>query len=152
MSDKIKTIRTDSTNADFQALVRELDKDLSIRDGDEHAFYDQFNKIVNIKHVVLAYDGATPVGCGAVKEFAPGAVEVKRMFVPLEKRGNGIASIVLHELEKWTKEMGFEKCVLETGIKQPEAIALYKKNGYAIIPNFGQYIDIENSVCFEKML
>ena len=64
----------------------------------------------------------------------------------------GIASIVLTELEKWAREMGIKKCILETGKKQPEAISLYQKNGYAVIPNFGQYEDVENSVCFEKLL
>ena len=79
-------------------------------------------------------------------------MEVKRMYVPLEKRGKGIASIVLQELEKWAKELGYQKCILETGIKQPEAISLYKKNNYAIIPNYGQYAGVKDSVCFEKKI
>ena len=79
-------------------------------------------------------------------------MEVKRMFVDLAFRGNGIASIILNELEKWAKELGYSGCILETGKKQPEAIKLYKKNGYAIIPNYGQYKQVENSVCFEKAL
>lgn len=144
--------RTNSDETDFQNLVRELDKELAIRDGEEHGFYAQFNKIDAIKYVVVAYEKNEAVGCGAVKEFAENAMEVKRMFVPLEKRGKGIASLVLQELEKWTAELGYEKCVLETGYKQPEAIALYKKNGYLQIPNYGQYVGMENSVCFEKKL
>lgn len=74
------------------------------------------------------------------------------MFVPENKRSKGIASIVLKELETWASELGFPKCVLETGYKQPEAIRLYEKNGYVKIPNYGQYIGMENSVCFEKNL
>ena len=142
--------RTTSDNPDFQNLVRELDKELAIRDGDEHSFYAQFNKIDMIKHVVVAYENDVAVGCGAVKEFNETSMEVKRMFVPLESRGKGIASVVLQELEKWTAELGYDKCVLETGYKQPEAIALYKKNGYSQIPNYGQYAGMVNSVCFEK--
>ena len=148
----ITTIRTDSNDKNFQELVRALDIDLAIRDGAEHSFYARFNKIDMIKHVVVAYDGNEPVGCGAVKEFSADAMEVKRMYVPLNKRGQGIASLVLNELEAWCSEMNYTKTVLETGKKQPEAIALYKKNNYKIIPNFGQYKNVENSVCFEKEL
>jgi GNAT superfamily N-acetyltransferase len=144
--------RTNSDDPDFRQLVQELDKDLAIRDGDEHAFYAQFNKLAMINHVVVAYDGDIAVGCGAVKEYLPNTMEVKRMFVPLEKRGEGIASLVLKALEAWCREMNYTACVLETGKKQPEAIALYTKNGYRIIPNYGQYANVENSVCFEKLL
>ena len=65
--------------------------------------------------------------------------------------GHRIASEILSTLEAWTKEFGFEKYILETGKKQPEAIALYKKNSYQIVPNYGQYINVENSICFEKI-
>ena len=148
----ISLIRTNSNNKDFRKLVKELDGDLKIRDGAEHSFYSQFNKIDLIKYAVVAYDECRPVGCGAIKKYAEKTMEVKRMYVPLAERGKGIASLVLQELEIWSKEMGIEKCILETGKKQPEAIRLYEKNNYRIIPNFGQYKNIENSVCFEKEL
>ena len=79
-------------------------------------------------------------------------MEVKRMYTLPDFRGKGIATIVLQELEKWAKELRMEKCMLETGKRQPEAIALYTKNGYRLIPNYGQYAGVENSVCFEKLL
>jgi len=148
----IHCVRTNSNNTDFQKLVSELDADLRIRDGDDHAFYAQFNKIDMIKYAVVAYDDDMPVGCGAIKEFSTDSMEVKRMYVLPNRRGEGIASIILHELEQWTIELNHHKCLLETGMKQPEAIALYKKNGYSVIPNFGQYENVENSVCFEKQL
>ncbi len=142
--------RTDSENGDFQELVVELDKGLAITDGDDHAFYDQFNKIDAIKYVVVIYEDEVAVGCGAIKEYEEGIVEVKRMYVPMEKRGKGIASVILQELEKWATELGYSKCILETGIKQREAISLYKKNDYTIISNYGQYSGLKTSVCFEK--
>ncbi|AWI26024.1 GNAT family N-acetyltransferase [Flavobacterium pallidum] len=148
----IKYIRTDSENPDFIDLVCLLDADLAIRDGEDHAFYAQFNKIATLKNVIVAYENHVAVGCGAFKGYTPDIVEVKRMFVPEKLRGKGIASGLLSELEEWVKELGYKGCILETGIKQPEAIALYHKNGYKIIPNFGQYAGIENSVCFEKNL
>jgi putative acetyltransferase len=144
--------RTTSEDNDFQLLVKELDIDLTIRDGDEHVFYAQFNKTDAVKHVVMAYEGQLPVGCGALKEYSSNVMEVKRMFVRPDKRGMGIASGILSELENWSKELGYNKCVLETGKKQPEAIRLYEKNQYIVIPNYGQYEGVENSICFEKEL
>jgi len=149
----ITTLRTNSDNLDFQELVNHLDADLAERDGEAaHSFYDQFNKITNIKHAIVAFEDDLPVGCGAIKEAAADAMEVKRMYVFPEHRGKGIAASILKALESWAAELGYKRCVLETGKKQPEAIALYKKSGYRIIPNYGQYVGVENSVCFEKTL
>ncbi|WP_372752151.1 GNAT family N-acetyltransferase [Labilibaculum sp.] len=149
---KINCKRTNSENEDFKKLVSFLDADLVIRDGDDFAFYSQFNKLDQIKHVVVAYELGKAVACGAIKLYQPGVMEIKRMFVLPECRGRQIASKVLLELEKWASELSIEKCILETGTNQPEAIALYQKNAYLIIPNYGQYEGVEASVCFEKML
>ena len=65
-------------------------------------------------------------------------------------RGKGIATRVLNELESWAAELTYQKCILETGKRQPDAIWLYQKNGYKITPNYGKYVAMENSVCFEK--
>lgn len=144
--------RTDSTDFHFQLLIRDLDVELKVRDGDDHEFYAQYNKTDNIKYVVVAFENEVAVGCGAIKAFDAVTMEVKRMFVPLKVRGKGIASLVLAELERWALELGYKKAVLETGEKQPEAIRLYSKNGYRIIPNYGQYVGVEASKCFEKIL
>jgi len=146
------TLRTDSTNKDFIALVRLLDADLSARDGDDHAFYAQFNKIDSIKNVVVAYQGDVAVGCGAFKAYAAGIAEVKRMYVRPEFRGKGFAGQVLRELENWAAASGYHDLVLETGKAQPEAIGLYTKSGYTVIPNYGQYAQVENSVCMQKAI
>ena len=148
----IQLVRTDSQNKDFIKLVKLLDADLAIRDGDDHDFYNQFNKLDNIKHAVVLYQGEMPLGCGAIKEFESGIMEVKRMFTLHKARGKGIASEILTELENWATELSFKKLILETGVNQPEAIALYKKCGFKRIPNYGQYTGIENSFCFEKVL
>jgi putative acetyltransferase len=148
----IHCLRTNSENEDFRKLVSELDADLSVRDGEDHSFYSQFNKIDKIKYAIVAFEDNVAVGCGAIKEYSTDSMEVKRMYVFPEKRGMGIGSIVLKELERWASELKYKKCLLETGKRQPEAIAMYKKNQYQIIPNFGQYKNVENSVCFEKIL
>lgn len=145
-------IRTDSTNTDFKMLVNQLDRYLMGINGDDHDFFDQFNKIDNIRHVVVLYLDGQPAGCGAIKEYEPGIMEVKRMFVPPAARSKGLATAVLKELEAWAAELGYEKCILETGDIMPDAIALYKKNGYSSIPNYGQYVGVASSVCFEKLL
>ncbi len=148
----IKFLRTNSKNADFIELIRQLDAYLAITDGDEHDFYNQFNKIDKIKYVLVGYDNGKAVACGAIRKYDSETMEVKRMFVSPENRGQRIAKNVLAELENWTKELGFKKCILETGTRQIEAVALYKSANYDIIPSYGQYSDVENSICFGKEL
>ncbi|MEO5944420.1 MAG: GNAT family N-acetyltransferase [Ferruginibacter sp.] len=148
----ITTKRTNSEDEDFKALVKLLDEELKILDGEEHLFYAQLNKIENIKQVIVLYDGEENVGCGAIREYAENTMEVKRMYVLPGKRGRGIASAILKGLEDWSKELEITTLVLETGKKQPEAIALYKKSGYHIIPSYGKYKNMENSICFKKEL
>jgi GNAT superfamily N-acetyltransferase len=148
----IRILRTDSDNPDFRDLVRSLDKYLAIMDGDEHAFYAQYNKLDKIKHTVVAYKDNEPAGIGALRPYSDNSTEVKRMWVSPEHRNQGIAKAILSALEDWTKELGFSSCVLETGKRQKEAVQLYQKCGYTVIPNFGQYEGVENSVCMEKVL
>ena len=144
--------RTDSDNNDFKALVKLLDADLAIRDGADHAFYAQYNSIDKIRNTVVAFKDNEAVACGAFKNFSDSTVEIKRMYVVENLRGQGIAQKVLAELEKWAGELNFSSCILETGKKQPEAIRLYQKAGYTIIKNYGQYEHVENSVCMEKKM
>jgi putative acetyltransferase len=147
-----RIIRTTSDNPDFTALVTKLDAFLAEIDGDEHAFYAQLNKTNTLNHVVVLYDNDKPVGCGAIREYTPEAMEVKRMYTEPESRGRGFAAQVLAALEAWAIELSYQKCVLETGKRQQEAIRLYTKNGYKVIPSYGKYVNVENSVCFEKVL
>ena len=148
----IKIKRTNSDNQDFIGLVKYLDADLAEKDGKDHSFYAQFNKIDKIKYALVAYENDHPIGCGAIKEYRPDAMEIKRMYILPLFRGKGIATQILFELEKWAAELSYAKCILETGKRQSEAVVLYKKNGYTLIPNYGQYAGIENSLCFEKKL
>lgn len=144
--------RTTSENPDFQNLVTFLDATLKILDGDEHEFYAQYNKTAHLNTVVVSYEDEKALGCGAFKEYDSSTVEIKRMFTMSENRGKGIAHAVLNELEKWAKQLGYTTAILETGKRQHEAIGLYQKAGYKIIPNYGQYKDMENSVCMQKSI
>lgn len=136
---------------DFAGLTSLLDKYLEVVDGDDHAFYSQHSKIEALKHCVVLYYENIALACGALKVYDENAYEIKRMFVHPSARGNGYAQQVVKELERWSRELGATKTVLETGKRMPDAIALYKKLGYIITENYGPYQGVSNSVCFHKV-
>jgi putative acetyltransferase len=151
----MKTItlkRTTSSDTSFRTLVTELDADLRFRNGDMMDIYDQHNIIEKIDTVVIAYLNDKPVGCGCFKIFDPEAVEIKRMFVQPDARGNGLSKLVLNELETWARDLNFKYAVLESASKQAEAHSLYQKSGYERIENYGPYINMPYSFCFRKVL
>lgn len=148
----LKLIRTNSDNADFRILVELLDEVLRESDGDDHPFYDQFNKLDKIKNAVVAYSDDTPAGCGAIKEYTKDTAEIKRMYVKPKFRGKGIGKKILRELELWASELNYSECILETGKKQTDAIKLYQSSGYNVMPNYGQYAGIELSVCMNRII
>lgn len=144
-------LRTESQNPDFLALVNLLDKELALRDGQEHSFYAPLNSLDSIRHAVVAFNSGIPAGCGAMKSYDSRTMEIKRMFCLPVFRGKGLATRVLNELEVWAVEIGYGRFILETGKKQPEAIHLYLRNDYRQIPNYGPYAGVLNSLCFEKI-
>jgi len=142
--------RTTSDNEDFNILVAQLDKYLAFVDGDDHEFYAQFNKSGQLKKALVCYEDGKPIAIGAYKEFEPKTAEMKRMYTLPEYRGRGIAGRILAELESWAKEEGYTTAILETGCTQQDAIGLYKKSGYVVTENFGQYAGVDNSICMKK--
>jgi putative acetyltransferase len=144
--------RTNSGNPDFIQLIRLLDKHLSDVFGTIQEYYGQFNIISNNDTVVVAYMNEVPAGSGCIRQYDANTIEVKRMFVSEEYRGNGIAGAVLNELETWAKELGYKRIILETGNLLSAAIELYKKHGYRVTENYGPYVGKEASICMEKVL
>jgi len=144
--------RSQYTDNDFVLLISHLDDELNNRHDNQRTVYDKFNKVDSIQTVIITHINDVPVGCGCFKQFDDNTVEIKRMFVETAYRGKGISKLILNELEKWAKELGYSRSILETGIKLPEAIGLYEKSGYTRIINYGQYKDLPNSLCFEKIL
>jgi len=144
--------RTTSRNKDFRELIALLDSDLNNRYGTEQTVYDQYNIIESIDTVVVAYLNNIPAGCGCFKIYDSDTIEIKRMFVKTEMRGKGISKLILKELENWGIEKGYSQAILETGIKQTEAIGLYEKSGYQKIENFGPYVGMPYSICMKKLL
>ncbi len=147
----IEIIRTNSQNPEFKKLVQLLNSDLAQRDGKTHPL-SQFNDISNLKHVILALKKAKTIGCGAISKYDFSAMEIKRMYVSPEVRGQRIGEKILSELENWSRELGSTKCLLFTGSKQPEANKLYQRNGYSLIQKYGKLKDIPDSFCFAKDL
>lgn len=92
------------------------------------------------------------ISCGALRPVDDDTCEVKRMYVNPEYRGKGFSSRILAELEERAKQFGYKKVILGTGKRQPEALGLYNKSGYSVIPNYGIYKEREMSVCFEKKI
>lgn len=148
----MNVVKTTGIDSNFQQLVLELDRELKIRDGEDHSFYAQFNASLHLEHVLLIYVDEKPVACGALKKLADEKVELKRMFTLANFRGQGYAMALLAAIEDWAASLDFKIMLLETGVNQPEAIALYKKAGYTIIDNYGQYVGVANSICMEKRL
>ena len=148
----MKLVQTNQASKDFQQLVEQLDAELAIRDGDDHAFYHQFNGIDALDYVVVAYENNRLVGCGAFKARNREQIEIKRMYVLPAARKKGYAATILKALEEWSAEIGFGEAILETGKAQIEALSFYPKQGYLVVPNFPPYKGIENSVCFKKTL
>ena len=145
-------VRTTSDSPDFQHLVVELDAYLRIVDGDDHAFYAQFNTIDSLQHVIVCYDQDIAIGCGAFKAYNTQTVEIKRMYTLPQYRGRGVAKSIMAAIENWANEEHFSLAILETGYLQKDAIALYTKIGYEVTNNFGQYEGVATSVCMQKTI
>ena len=145
-------IRATSEHPDFRKMVNALDEDLYLRNGDTQKQYEQYNQIDKITHAIVIYLEGKPVGCGCFKRFDAHTVEMKRMFVVPEMRGKQLAARMLQELEKWAVEEGNTTAVLETGRRQVEAQRLYSLAGYSRTENYGQYVGMEDSICYRKEL
>jgi putative acetyltransferase len=145
--------RTSTSNPQFLGLVVELDKELWARYPLVQQKYAPHNKVDITARVVLAFFDKNIAGCGCFRPMEEqDTVEIKRMYVVPFLRGRGIAGSILNELEEWANEESFIQSKLETGRNQPEAIALYKKYQYTIIPNYPPYTHMEESICMGKRL
>jgi len=137
---------------DFQLLVRKLDHELWVELEEDQATYDQYNIVIDIPTAVVLYNNSEPVACGCYKPFDEQTVEIKRMFVKKNHRGKGLSKKILTALEQWAKENKYRFAVLETSMHFTTACNLYRTNGYNIIPNYGPYLNLPESVCMKKEL
>ena len=145
-------VRTDGKNEDFIENCRLLDMDLDRRVGNQlkREKYAKFNQLDEIREAIVVYDNGKPVGGGAIRRYDDENVELKRVFVHNEYQGQGIGSRLVSLLIEWAAQLGYRRMILETGELLAESCAVYKKLGFAVIPNYGPYADMPESLCMAK--
>lgn len=146
--------RTDGTNKDFIENCRLLDMDLDRRVGKQikRDKYKQYNQLDEIREAIVVYDGNKPIGGGAIRRYDDENMELKRVFVHTEYQGQGIGSKLVLLLMQWAEELGYRRMILETGELLVESCALYRKLGFKVIPNYGPYVNMPESLCMAKEL
>lgn len=150
----MKLIDTDGTNPDFILLCSMLDAYLNALAGGEEnrSEYVPLNQLDHIRDAFVLYDGVLPVGCASFKKYEDGVAEVKRVFVREEYRGRGLSRKLMEAVEAKAKQNGYRGLILETGRPLVSAVALYTNMGYSVIPNYGPYECMDESVCMRKEL
>jgi putative acetyltransferase len=146
---------SDPRSAEATALIRDLSAELAER----YNFVDDGSGKFRPEDVLVAgsvfligWMNERPVACGAVRPLENQTCEVKRMYVVPDCRNQGLAGALLAELERRAQAMGYIALRLETGTHQPDAIRVYERAGYRMIPKFGHYVNDVRSICFEKQL
>ena len=136
-----------------QGLIADLVRELQVRYDDDGAAGVPLDPAAFAPprgaFFVAVLDGR-PVACGGLRPHAPGVGELKRMYVDPGARGRGLARAVLAGLEDAAGRLGLHGLVLETGLRQPEAISLYAGSGWQRIPGYGEWRDHPLTVCFGK--
>ena len=146
---------TDGVDADFVLLRRELDAYLDELAGAlniDRSQYIQYNQVNEIYEVVMAYAHDEPIGCASYKKYDLEVAEIKSVFVRPAHRGQGISKVMLKKLEKCAEEQGYKTLILESGEPLAAAMKVYRSLGYAVIPNYGHYVGMSDSVCMRKQL
>ncbi len=150
----METVFTDGLDTRFTALCLELDGYLNGMVGGEtqREHYAQYNTTETIADVVLLLEDGQAVACGGFKPYGEGTAEIKRVFTKPAYRGRGYARAVMAALEERARSQGYARLILETGRMLAPAVRLYTQLGYRVIPNYGQYCCMLESVCMEKLL
>ena len=142
----------DFPNEDFKRLDSLINDYYYERFGEESLKYHEINSLKHMDEFFIAYEGNDAIAIICLKKFDEKTGELKRLFVMPEYRRTGIAMQMITFSEEKAKEIGYKEMVLETGVKMPEAIRLYKKAGYAMVDNFGDYIGDDITCCMKKVL
>ena len=140
------------TDPDLAALVARLDQFFEESWGEAMAGYAPYHNLAKMACAIVAYIDGAPAGCGCWKPYGAATAEMKRMFVLPERRRAGVAARIIGALEADAKRRGCTRAVLETGAQMPGAVAFYKRQGYRVVPNYGDFVGDELCVCMEKTL
>jgi putative acetyltransferase len=153
---RISVLREDPYSAVATRFIAELIAELSSRyadrEDDEASSFSPADATVPRSAFVIATLDGEPVGCGAIRPLTAEVAEIKRMYVHPRARGLGVGRAIATELERFARDFGYTSIKLETGVRQPEAIALYTRRGFIRIAPYGDYQDNPLSVCFGKEL
>lgn len=146
--------RTDGTDKDFIENCRLLDMDLDRRVGKiiQREKYNRYNQLDEIREAIVIYEKDSPIGGGAIRRYSEDEIELKRIFVHPEYQGRGIGTMLVSALIEWAAELGYHRMILETGALLAESCAVYKKLGFEVIPNYGPYINMPESLCMARNL
>lgn len=134
------------------ALVARLDAFFAEQWGERAADYAPYHDLTKMACALVADADGAPVGCGCWKPFDAVTAELKRMFVLPAFRRAGIAARIVRALEADAARVGCSRAVLETGADMPGAAAFYERQGYRLIPNYGDFSGDTRCICMEKML
>ena len=147
-------IRTDGKNKDFIENCRLLDMDLDRRVSKKikRDKYTKYNQLDEINEAIVVYDDNRAIGGGAIRRYDDENVELKRVFIHTEYQGQGIGSKLVSLLIEWAIELGYKRMILETGELLVESCAVYRKLGFKMIPNYGPYVNMPESLCMSKDL
>jgi GNAT superfamily N-acetyltransferase len=149
----VRIVALPVTHPDAGRLVEEVQQEYVARyGGPDESPVDPAEFAPPHGRFFVGYLGSRPVATGGIRRLAEGVVEIKRMFVIEQCRGRGLARVVLGRLEDAARELAATRIVLETGLRQPEAMALYESAGYERIPGFGHYACQPMSVSYAKSL
>ena len=146
--------RTDGKDKDFIENCRLLDMDLDRRVGKKikRDKYKKYNQLDEIKEAIVVYEDDKAIGGGAIRRYDDENIELKRVFVHTEYQRQGIGSKLVSLLIEWAMELGYKRMILETGELLAESCAVYKKLGFKVIPNYGPYVDMPESLCMARDL
>jgi putative acetyltransferase len=115
----VEIVRTKSTNIDFRVLVTILNGSSKVDPVSIQSVFLVFNSIDFTDTAVVAYVNNLPVGCGCFIKIDEENVEFKYVLTKFEYKEKGIKELIVEELTKWAKELGFHKIMSDTGIQQP---------------------------------
>ena len=145
---------TDGSNEDFKKFYLKTEEFYSSIVGGlkNRAAFVPFNISESITDVLIASISGVAVGCAGLKAYSDSDVEIKRVWVDPEFRGNHISTVMMDELEKRAVELGFKRAILQTRPQMEEAVHLYTKRDYVLIDNYPPYDKLEGAICFAKEL
>ena len=145
---------TDGNSEDFQRFYSKTEEYYSSIVGGirNREGFVPYNISANITRVLIAYVEGVPAGCVGLKTYSENEIEIKRLWVDPEYRGNHIADELRDRIEKRAKYFGYEKAILQTRPQMEAAVSLYLKRGYVLINNYPPYDKLEGAICFSKTL